>query len=230
MAETHTTTINTDGTPPPAEGEEKTEELILGKFKDQDALAEGYKQLEQKLGQQGQQLGEKAAENQQAAITKAASEFAEKGELSEDIYSELSKNGLSKEIVDSYIAGQQASKYVRDSELQSVAEGNYDKVAEWASENLSDAELEAYNTAVDNPNVEVGKMAVAGLYAKFKAASPEFKPDNSALGGDIPGSSTGVKPFGSYDELKEAQKDPRYKRGDPAYHKLVDQRLAISKI
>ena len=109
-----------EGQPPSGSEEEQQtsteEDLILGKFKSQEDLAEAYENLEKKLGEK--QPEEQPTETEAKgdtdnetndvsnAIEDAATAYAEKGELSEANYKELEKLNITKDIVDTYIKGQ----------------------------------------------------------------------------------------------------------------------------
>ena len=94
-------------------------EKILGKFETQSDLEKAYKELESKVGQakedpkqdQGleiQETAEKAVEAAGLDMSQLEQEFADNGELSEKSYEQLESQGISKDIVNNYIEGQQA--------------------------------------------------------------------------------------------------------------------------
>ena len=100
---------------------------------------------------------------------------------------------------------------------------NYNAMSEWAGENLTDGDLQAYNDIVERGSVEQARVAVKGMYAQFLGA-----------GGAAPtlsqGATSGVagaKAFGSAVQMVEAMQDPRYK-SDPAYRTQVEKRIAVS--
>ena len=83
-------------------------------------------------------------------------EFAEKGELSEDSYNQLASQGLSRDLVDSYIEGQSAIADNHVSQIKSAAgnDAEYSKITEWAAQNLPEAEVNTFNQIVENGTVE----------------------------------------------------------------------------
>jgi hypothetical protein len=103
--------------------------------------------------------------------------------------------------------------------------GNYEAMAEWASENLADGDLDAFNDIVEGRSVEQARVAVKGLYAQFQAAGGKGP---SLVQGSTSGDS-GVKPFGSTAQVTEAMRDPRY-ASDPAYRENVEKRMSVSSI
>jgi len=213
------------------------------KFKSAEDMAQAYSELEKKLGQapkeeqaeaeqsetevenKEEQTEENVSEAYQT-IAEASKEFFENdGQLSEETYNALEKAGLPRDLVDSYAAGQQALLQSEEAQIQSVANGQYDAMAEWANENLPQEEIDAFDEAVTGGTVQQAKLAVQGLYARYQNAT-----------GSTPkltqGSATGTStmPFKSMQELARAQSDPRYRSGDKAYHEEIDRRLAVSNI
>ena len=213
------------------------------KFKTPEDMSKAYSELEKKLGQapkedqaEGEQSEteaedetEQAEENTSEAyqtIAEASKEFFENdGTLSEETYNALEKAGLPRDLVDSYAAGQQALLQSEEAQIQSVANGQYDAMAEWANENLPQEEIDAFDEAVTGGTVQQAKLAVQGLYARYQNATGSTP---KLTQGAVSGTST--MPFKSMQELARAQSDPRYRSGDKAYHEEIDRRLAVSNI
>lgn len=228
--------------------EEQTQEdrpdWLPEKFKSAEDMANAYGELEKKMGagaeqeqEQEQTTEETTNEEEQSddtttedtntndVIVEASKEFFENdGVISEETYKNLAEAGLPKELVDSYAAGQQALQQSEEGSIKSVADGNWDQMAEWAANNLSPEEVNTFDDIVQNGSVEQAKLATKGLYAQFKAengVSPKL------VQGAVNGSST--MPFKSNQELARAMSDPRYKSGDKSYHEEIDRRIAVSQ-
>jgi len=218
-------------------------EWLPEKFKSAEDMAQAYSELEKKLGQapkedteESEQSEEKAEDDEEQteentseaykAVAEASKEFFENdGQLSEETYNALEKAGLPRDLVDSYAAGQQALLQSEEGQIKSVAQGNYDAMAEWANENLPQEEIDAFDEAVTGGTISQAKLAVQGLYARYQnevGAKPKLTQ------GAVSGVST--MPFKSMQELARAQSDPRYKSGDKAYHEEIDRRLSVSNI
>lgn len=151
-------------------------------------------------------------------------EFTDNGSLSDKSYEALAKVGITKEIVDRYIEGRAAYSANYDEQVMSVAGGQeeYKRMAEWASENLSDSEKESYNRAVLSKDVELAKLATAGLMSKYK--SSQGSPVSKAIEG---GAGAASSYYSSMNELVADQKDARYDI-DPRYRQAVDEKLRRS--
>ena len=213
------------------------------KFKTPEDMSKAYSELEKKMGAgakedqaEVEQVEEKAEDQEEQTeentseayqtIAEASKEFFENdGQLSEETYNALEKAGLPRDLVDSYAAGQQALLQSEEAQIQSVANGQYDAMSEWANENLPQEEIDAFDEAVTGGTVQQAKLAVQGLYARYQN---EVGVKPKLTQGAVSGTST--MPFKSMQELARAQSDPRYKSGDKAYHEEIDRRLSVSNI
>tara|TARA_R100001463_G_scaffold50664_6_gene101120 strand:- start:3668 stop:4459 length:792 start_codon:yes stop_codon:yes gene_type:complete len=228
-----------EGQPPSGQEEQQPssaeEELILGKFKSQEDLAEAYENLEKKLSEkqpeaepetEAKDEGDTNSDsNISNAIEDASIAFAEKGELTDKHYQDLEKLGLSRDLVDSYAKGQQALANNEQAEITNSVGGqeNYDAMAEWASNNLPDNEIDAFDKIVTESSAEAATMAVKGLYARYMSEAGGL-PTNIRQGQT---SGASVQPFQSNAQVVEAMRDKRYEN-DPAYREDVERRLAVS--
>ena len=111
-------------------------------------MANAYGELEKKMGagvndeEETQEVEEEQSNDNQTestdtneVIVDASREFFENdGQISDETYKNLEKIGLSKELVDSYAAGQQALMQREEGTIKSIAEGNWDQMSEWANE------------------------------------------------------------------------------------------------
>ena len=225
---------------PEEQTQEERPEWLPEKFKSAEDMANAYSELEKKLGagaNEQEQQEEQPTNNEQNeednteqdtdttnVIAEASREFFENdGVISEETYKNLADAGLPKELVDSYAAGQQALMQSEEGSIKAVADGNWDAMAEWASNNLSQEEIDTFDDIVQSGTVEQAKLAAKGLYAQFKA---ENGVTPKLTQGSVTGSAT--MPFRSNQELARAMSDPRYKSGDKAYHEEIDRRIAVS--
>ena len=203
------------------------------KFKSAEELAKAYGELEKKMSapQQEEQPVESVEENTQPEevqqLDKYYDEFIENNQLSEKSYEELDAMGLSKDLVDGYIAGQKALADNDVSEVQKVVGGqdNYAQLLDWSAKNLSQSEKDAFNNTIDNGSTEQVKQAVTGLMAR--AGMSADNPQQSLFEGDTENVATDV--FKSVAQVTEAMNDPRYSK-DPAFRKEVEDKLARSSV
>jgi len=213
-------------------------EWLPEKFKNAEELSKAYSELEKQFsGKKEETVKEEAKDiaipKQETkapevnSLDKYTEEYAEKGELAEASYQELAKQGLSKELVDGYIAGQKAIADTQTSDIQSVAGGQqqYGELIDWAGKNLSEAEQTAFNDLTQTGTTEQIKMAVQGLMTK--AGMTTQSQQQEMVQGDVNNIST--EQFNSVAQVTEAMNDKRYET-DPVFRKEVERKLANSSV
>lgn len=201
------------------------------KFQSPEDMAKAYNELQSKLGEGSKEKDSSAKEKaepdqtvMQEIIDSATNEFIESGELSEKSLKALEEQGLARNLVEAYVAGQRALMENQVNQVKATVGGeeNYNAMAEWAAENLDQSELDAFNEVVESGSINQAQMAVRGLYSQFASAGGKAP---NLIQGNTSGSA--VKPFNSAAQVTEAMRDPRYKN-DPAYRKTVEDRLAVT--
>lgn len=205
-------------------------EWLPEKFQSAEDMAKAYSELESKQSngeeaETSESTEETISEDAQTfAVNDASAEFEEKGQLSDNTYEKLAEVGLGKEMVDQYIAGQEALMELQSNAVFSEIGGKaeYEAMAEWAGETLPEAELEAYNETVESGTVDQAKFAVKALYAQYKGGATP-----APLQGSTNGAS--IAPFNSRAQVTEAMRSKQYQQ-DPAFRQQVEQRLAISQL
>ena len=208
-------------------------EWLPEKFSNAEELAKAYGALEKEFSARPKEDAKPAEaedktyenETKQSGLDKFYNEFAENGELSEKSYGELAKQGLDKTLVDSYIEGQKLISDTNTKQIQDVAGGQeqYNELVQWASDNLSDAEVKVFNDMVEGGDIETAKFAVQGLLTKAGANPKQpslFEGTSDAVSKDA---------FQSVAQVTEAMNDPRYEK-DPAYRKMVEDKIGRSQV
>lgn len=155
------------------------------------------------------------------------------GELTGEDYTQLEQAGFTKDMVDAYLSGLQY-KAAKDSDLsaQQVAavkaefggEQGYAQMLEWAAENLSQDEIDGFNTIVNGSNMPAIKLAISGLQARYNQQAGR---EPKLIGGKA--SKASNDKFESTAQLVAAMQDGRY-TSDPAYRRKVEEKLARSSI
>ena len=227
---------------PPVDAPADRPSWLPEKFKTAEEMAASYAALEAKLGAPkapeaapvADTLAIPTPDAAAAAVTSAgldmaamSAEFAEKGDLSEETRTALAAKGFDKATVDNYIAGQQALATQFRTEVTGATPGGaekYPEMMDWAKSNLTDAEIDAYNTAINTSDRAVAKLAVAGLGVRF-AAAVGSEPD---LSGGRGGADAGDV-FASLQEMRVAMGSVEYKT-DPAFRARVQAKLGRSDI
>ena len=167
-------------------------------------------------------------------ITSASDEFNENGKLSDETLEKFSAMS-SKDLVKAYMEAQanapeDANITVEDLSDASVnevknfvgGEKTYADIVNWASENLDQKSIDAFDSIVNTGSVDAIKLAVSGLKSQYDNANGY---EGKMYTGKAPKTSKDV--FRSQAELVEAMSDRRYDR-DPAYRQDVIEKLERS--
>lgn len=223
--------------PAPTDSGNERPSWLPEKFSSPEDMAQAYRQLEARLSQapkggnqQQPQTTQEEAKNQVEAVgldySAMEQEWASNGQLSGDSYAKLEAAGIPRDMVDAYIAGQEALAAGIQQEVFGVVGGQdkYQEMVQWASKNLTPAQIEAYDRAVSSNDKDAIILAVEGLKSRYASAGGM---EPNLLNGGTATDSGEV--FRSTAELTQAMRDPRYAK-DPAYRADVMERLKRSQV
>ena len=234
---------------------EAESQLLAGKYENAEQLEKAYIELQKKLGENGEEpeAGDSTEDESEEAesdepelsagaslIGDASAEWAEKGELAPETMAKFSSMS-SQDLVNAYIemqanapdqlAEQEASvPDLSDSDVNSIknsvgGDQSYNQVIQWASQNLNQTEIDAFDSIISNGNAEAIQLVVNGLKSRFDSA-------NGYEGRMLTGKGASAAPvdgFRSQAELVAAMADPRYDN-DPAYRNDVLTKLDRSDL
>lgn len=155
----------------------------------------------------------------------AIEEYQNNGELSQKTYEALEKAGYPKEVIQGFVETRKAidNKYAQDVMNHVGGEKDFRELQAWMKGNLSKAELDAYNEAVNSDNLNAVKLILDGIQAKRVAKQGTRK---ATLMGNV-ASKSAPKGFSGRDEMIKAMSDPRYGI-DRAYTISVERKMSLS--
>ena len=233
------------------EKSESEHEVIGGKFRTQEDLLKAYQELQTKLGSNEKtEEGEEATAEADEAPTDETSEeeepvdetvnymlelnkeFQEKGELTEDAIDKLSSMD-SKDLIANYMQYQAKSAEQARAGMQNQAaidaiknsvggDEAYGEMIGWAAENLSQDEINDYNSITNSGNPTAIKFAVESLSNRYQSSEGYEAPLVTGRK-----ASSSVKAYRSQAELARDIANPLYS-SDPAFRQDVEDRLARS--
>ena len=167
-------------------------------------------------------------------ITTASDEFAKSGELTSETIEQFSSLS-SRELVEAYMQvqanlPQQTSQQTEDisdaavNQVKNAAGGEqaYTDMVNWASENLDQSAISAFDEIINTGSIPAINMAVTGLRAQYENAVGY---EGRMLSGKAPTTSKDV--FRSQAEVVQAMSDKRYDK-DPAYRIDIMEKLERS--
>ena len=215
-----------------------------GKFKDAEELEKAYIELQKKLGEtdgneEGLQEQADDEETEQEVspaaelITNASQMYADTGELTPEVLEQFNSMS-STDLVNAYMEMQgelpsQSSPDLSESEVNQIknfagGEESYNNLMQWASGNMEQADVAAFDSIVEKGDARAIRLAVAGLKAQYEAMNGF---EGELVSGKAPRQVNDV--FRSQAEVVQAMSDPRYDK-DPAYRQDVFEKLDRSNI
>ena len=225
--------------------EAEQNQLLAGKYKNTEELEKAYNELQQKLGDRESEEGEEGETEERpeptsspaiSLINDASAEYWENGEKLTPETIEKFSSMSSKDLVDAYIeitknnpqAATSQPVDISDAEVNQIqnsvgGERKYNDLVNWASNNLQQNEIQAFDNIINSGNSTAIQLAVAGLKSRYENANGyegRMLTGNSAPSSDV---------YRSQAELVAAMGDPRYDN-DPAYRQDVIEKLDRSDL
>ena len=215
------------------ESEEEDTEQVEGDFErydeegyvNQDAVAEAY----------GEGLAIAFAEANIDPWEMNDHFYENDGTITEEMYDQLNVAGFSDETIDAYLGGlrnelgyDEAAGVLSESEISDIkdiagGDQGYAEVVQWASENLPEEDVLAFDEVINTANQAAVRFAVKALVGQYEDAmgrTPELVTGKQ--------SSTG-QAYRSMAEVVRDMNDPRYDNDD-AYRMDVMRKLERSNI
>ena len=167
-------------------------------------------------------------------ITSASEEFAESGNLTPETLEKFNQMS-SKDLVEAYMKIQASLPDDSDdggvditnataNEVKNFAGGEkaYQSIVNWASENLDQGSIQAFDNIIGTGDISAIKLAVTGLKSQYENS-------NGYEGRMVTGRAPVAKQdaYRSQAELVEAMANPKYDK-DPAYRQDVIEKLERS--
>ena len=227
---------------------EEQEQLLAGKYKDAEELEQAYIELQKKMGSESNKTEDEPKAEQEdtteeeeveftvteQALINADEEFDSNGKLSDETIEALSQLD-SKELIDTY---QRIQSQYKDEgpvyepltaenvdQIQNAVGGEeaYSQMIGWAKSNFTPDEISAYDTALEQGDVQTINFALQALYYRYQDAVGY---DGEMLQGKP---AQAVDGFRSQQEVVRAMSDERYEN-DPAYRQDVYNKLERSQL
>ncbi len=227
-------------------------ELLAGKYKNAEDLEKAYVELQKKLGDKEEPEATKDEEEvtdekdepkekseAYSLIESASDEYYKNGESLSPETLEKFKGMSSQDLVNGYMQmvkdnpqtnqTNQTEVDVNTAEINKIqnsvgGEAQYNNLVTWASNNLPENEIKAFDDLVGTGNAAAIQLGVDAIKSRYEAVNGY---EGRRLTGKAADTSGDV--FRSQAQLVEAMSDPRYDR-DPAYRQDVVAKLERSDI
>lgn len=229
--------------------QEAEAQLLAGKYENAQQLEKAYLELQTKLGSNetdsdaevddaedySEETEEEEYSPQQQVIQEAWAQYEETGELDPETMEQFNSMS-STELVEAYMAMQDDNDFAsegRDLDDQEVnqivnfagGQEEYSAITDWASENMAEQYIDAFDSVVDSGDPAAIQLALAGLMATYYEQNGYEGRMYTGKGA----ADQGAPVFRSQAEVVAAMSDPRYDT-DPAYRNDVFEALERSNI
>jgi hypothetical protein len=212
--------------------EQEQDQRLAGKYKNAEELEAAYLELQKKLGEQPKEQTEESEPEDTGSILDRLWEESQT-ELTPETVKAISEADPSKlaEMYLEYRSQQESSQQsstMTDQDVNGLkglvgGEKNYNEMLGWASQNLSEQDIEMYDAVMELGNPAAARFAIEALAYRYQESNG-VEPDL------VQGKSPGVGgAFRSQAEVVQAMSDPRYD-SDPAYRRDVMKKLERSNI
>ena len=242
----------------------KQEKKLAGKYKSAEDLEAAYLELQKKLGDApateesepeteyqlytddgsvnydtanelyGEQLGNLFKSNDIDPFEMSKHFEENNGTLADDMYDKLATAGLTREVVDNYLAGvrgelggQPEQPVLSESEIKDLkniagGERGYDQLMDWAGNNLSAQDAKNYDDVLATGNKAAISFSVKALMGQYEDA-------NGRDSNIVTGKQSSTENYRSMAEVVRDMNKPEY-RTDEAFRDDVIRKLAQSNI
>ena len=217
------------------EMEQQQEQRLAGKYKNAEELEAAYLELQKKLGEQSteEKSEETEEESSNESLLDQLWEQAQSEKYDDETLQQIAKADPN-ELAQMYLnyrgqveannnQPQMTEEYANSLKSAVGGEKQYNEMLGWAGQNLTNEEIEAYDSIMD-------KGDPAAAYWAVQALSYRYRDANGVEGDLVQGKSPGAGgTFRSQAEVVQAMSDPRYD-SDPAYRQDVMRKLERSNV
>jgi len=222
--------------------EDQQNQLLAGKYKSAKDLENAYIELQKKLGSQDKEAEPEAAEPEAEAEEAESVNFLDQlwNESQAESFSDDTRKQLesmSKEdLANLYLEyrsnnsnqpQQQQQQVMTEADVTGLknivgGEENYQNMIQWASQNVSEGDIEMFDAVMDSGDPRAAFFAIQAMAYRYQDA---VGTEGKMVQGKAPSQTENT--FRSQAELVRAMSDPRYD-SDPAYRQDVMNKLAAS--
>jgi hypothetical protein len=220
---------------------EQEQQLLAGKYQSAEELERGYLELQKRLSSpaeeepQVEEAPEAEEEEEEIEVDgdlfDAIMESYRTGEWDDNLVEEVGKMDPI-DVANMFLTKQgeaQQTEVATEEDVTQIQDSiggidEYQNMIQWASENLSEQEINLYDAAMDRGDPLTMFFAAQALNSRYQDAVGY---DGEMLTGSAPRNASNA--FRSQAELIAAMSDPRYDK-DPAYRQDIADKLAVSNI
>ena len=219
------------------EMEQQQEQRLAGKYKSAEELEAAYLELQKKLGENSSEPSEETEEEAQEESSDDSLLEQLWGEAVAENYSPETLEKLAKadpnELAKMYLDYRSKAESKAPTQMTAAdatnlknavgGEAKYNEMISWAGQNMTEQEVELYDSIMDRGDPAAAYFAVQALTYRYQDSNGV---EGNLVQGKPPASISGYR---SQAELVQAMNDPRYDN-DPAYRQDVMRKLERSNV
>lgn len=213
---------------------QEEQQLLAGKYKSAEDLERGYLELQKRLSSKQQddepeqEEDTNEEEQEDTSLYDVIMESFRQGQWDQETVNKVAEmNPI--DVANMFLENQQQPAVASSEDIQQIqssvgGEEAYTSMLQWASQNLSDQEIQMYDSVMDKGDPLAMYFAAQALFGRYQDS---VGVDGRLLTGSAPRSNADV--FRSQAEVVRAMSDPRYDN-DPAYRQDVADKLERSNL
>ena len=216
---------------------QQQEQRLAGKYKSAEELEAAYLELQKKLGENSSEPSEETEEEAQEESSDDSLLEQLWGEAVAENYSPETLEKLAKadpnELAKMYLDYRSKAESKAPTQMTAAdatnlknavgGEAKYNEMISWAGQNMTEQEVELYDSIMDRGDPAAAYFAVQALAYRYQDSNGV---EGNLVQGKPPASVSGYR---SQAELVQAMSDPRYDN-DPAYRQDVMRKLERSNV
>ena len=216
---------------------QQQEQRLAGKYKSAEELEAAYLELQKKLGENSSEPSEETEEEAQEESSDDSLLEQLWGEAVAENYSPETLEKLAKadpnELAKMYLDYRSKAESKAPTQMTAAdatnlknavgGEAKYNEMISWAGQNMTEQEVELYDSIMDRGDPAAAYFAVQALAYRYQDSNGV---EGNLVQGKPPASISGYR---SQAELVQAMSDPRYDN-DPAYRQDVMRKLERSNV
>ena len=207
------------------------DERLAGKYNSTEELEAAYLELQKKLGgqEEAEEEYEETEEFDDGGLYDILDTYYETGEITDEALEAIDQMSASDVFAlmadrEGGVQGREMSGEEISSVYQAVGgEESYNALTSWAADNMTEAEIDTYDSMIESGDMGQISFALQALYFRYTEAMGQ---DGDMLQGKPAAAQAAYR---SQQELIQAMNDPRYE-SDPAYRQDVLNKLDRSEL
>jgi hypothetical protein len=166
----------------------------------------------------------------QTSYDQWGTELAQSGNFSDNTKQDIMRRtGFTEQMVDDFVAGQKSRLREGFIKASAVVGGQekLNKIFDWASKNLDQAQQQQINTGLSSPSYEVTLRGLSSLYESNISQDKNAEPSPNNNLRNLPASESGTRGYSNKREFASERNDQRFGL-EPRFRQMVEARMSLT--